>query len=1519
MPSSWNGVWVSYDADLHGYDTVGEFAASIKNNVKICPDDEISLGPAADENRTPAERFTNLVRVFGTASNACNDIDSLHWSPDPVKEEELSTTCRIIQSELEQQALKLFQSPTAPYYLDVLLCGITFFTARFICSVEERHHRSISLHGLDFQVSDSTSQILKPDPDRFVWFVECLEFLGDYLNSPNGETFGKPWRTPYDDGKKPLEHRYSSLESYCNLAFVCIDYKDFFEKNPERALSVAQRWAPVSDRFEFLHSRLQYFADNYLTGSDRATVVSNLVAFDVGAETPILDEDNLLSVVELAQANERLPGEKAVALSQLSSYISKPRFWGIQSWLFSEPTLPWCLLFQNRCYSRFTFFDFFEKISSEFHEASPTDVLDLCKSFQSFAVHFKDHGELFTSASEMEKLNQVVGGTLVSIVRNDRNRWADKLTPAIKSQLEDSLIALARAWMSHISISSVSSSILQFVLAVDETLLLEVDPETLAAAFKNSESGSDVGLLRRIQPDLMEKLAPTLTLLLNDGRIGVLKYSTSTLLSAFAPIVFKIAQESEGKVIRKLLWDMTPTVEAAPDEAVKHMDFLFTRFSDFGHAMCALSKLRPDAFVPYADQLFSWIKEFQKIPTYRPKRKEPYWPQCMCNNCRKRNFYGPLYSCQMCYSFDLCPSCYHQHTSTVSKEQASAIHDAQHDFFGLTFPDVTDPKAYNEDRFYKNVLAILDHVIAGSLTFSEASISYFSELIQGTEDVKSGILIMLESLATKASLQDRVAVFIPRLLGYLTTSQKPRVIQMIQALQDSSKNADLQLILAPYVRTLIQAVRARNLSTTLTYLNNLVKTVVTIFPNHISSSNSLMESLVPVASICIDEKVIPSDIVTTLGILGGASEDLARKIIPYILRLCKEFLNSSLEDRDELAKTCLTEIRNIGNKVSSGVLTPYVEDLDALRSKYALSASTRDEIQQILDLQAGISVKSLSEKLLKMGDVWKKLGFDPNDPFLEAVNNEMAKDGAEREEYDVMLSYNWGSQATVIRIRDSLQARGFSVWMDVDLMSGNVYIKMAQAVLSSKVIIPCLTLSYEASANCKRELGFAADQVRNGKKVVPVRLEDGSFTWSALITAGLLYTFIGKPQVEEEAKWDEAIDGLSKEIDSALAELGLPRKYKPVQKAEPKADSQTLEKQLELPPAGTASITTVTVTTPVPPSPSKTTDKFDVMLSYNWGHQPIVLRMRDTLISFGFRVWMDVDLMSGNVYSKMAEAVMGSSVIVTCLTAAYEKSANCQREFQFTVEQTKIGGKKIVPVLLEDDDGKALTWTREFTDDLQCVVITKSDLQDDIKWNERMHSLSNLIQISLRGGSISTKVDAAASSTSPSTPSSSSSGRSFPSSQGLPPPRPPSIVVDERLAQRLASFEQKLNNLAQLTGVPSAGIRSNTVSGMDGSPTSNLSTQNNKPFQQPPTMFGDLASPTIPTIRMDKLEARMTMLEARMTTRMNVLETTLESVLAGQQRLEQLLVSFVAKEVEIREKIRSPMSAVSESLQYSAP
>ncbi len=76
----------------------------------------------------------------------------------------------------------------------------------------------------------------------------------------------------------------------------------------------------------------------------------------------------------------------------------------------------------------------------------------------------------------------------------------------------------------------------------------------------------------------------------------------------------------------------------------------------------------------------------------------------------------------------------------------------------------------------------------------------------------------------------------------------------------------------------------------------------------------------------------------------------------------------------------------------------------------------------------------------------------------------------------IMISYQWDSQKEVIRIKERLEADGYDIWIDLEEMQGNIYMKMAEAVEGAAAIITCMTQKYEKSINCNKEIQYA--QVR---------------------------------------------------------------------------------------------------------------------------------------------------------------------------------------------------------------------------------------------------------------------------------------------------------------------------------------------------------------------------------------------------------------------------------------------------------
>ena len=53
------------------------------------------------------------------------------------------------------------------------------------------------------------------------------------------------------------------------------------------------------------------------------------------------------------------------------------------------------------------------------------------------------------------------------------------------------------------------------------------------------------------------------------------------------------------------------------------------------------------------------------------------------------------------------------------------------------------------------------------------------------------------------------------------------------------------------------------------------------------------------------------------------------------------------------------------------------------------------------------------------------------------------------------------------QIRNSLHARGYKVWMDIDNISGSTLQAMAEAVEDSSVVLLCMSQRYKDSPNCR--------------------------------------------------------------------------------------------------------------------------------------------------------------------------------------------------------------------------------------------------------------------------------------------------------------------------------------------------------------------------------------------------------------------------------------------------------------------
>jgi hypothetical protein len=70
-----------------------------------------------------------------------------------------------------------------------------------------------------------------------------------------------------------------------------------------------------------------------------------------------------------------------------------------------------------------------------------------------------------------------------------------------------------------------------------------------------------------------------------------------------------------------------------------------------------------------------------------------------------------------------------------------------------------------------------------------------------------------------------------------------------------------------------------------------------------------------------------------------------------------------------------------------------------------------------------------------------------------------------------------------------------------------------------------------------------------------------------------------------------------------------------------------------------------------------------IMVSYNWGHQAVILRIVSALQARGYLMWIDTEQMKGATVDTMALAVEGSVVMLLGVSKAYKESSNCRELF----------------------------------------------------------------------------------------------------------------------------------------------------------------------------------------------------------------------------------------------------------------
>ncbi|CAF1032754.1 unnamed protein product [Didymodactylos carnosus] len=116
--------------------------------------------------------------------------------------------------------------------------------------------------------------------------------------------------------------------------------------------------------------------------------------------------------------------------------------------------------------------------------------------------------------------------------------------------------------------------------------------------------------------------------------------------------------------------------------------------------------------------------------------------------------------------------------------------------------------------------------------------------------------------------------------------------------------------------------------------------------------------------------------------------------------------------------------------------------------------------------------------------------------------------------------------------------------------------------------------------------------------------------------------------------------------------------------------------------------------------------KFDLMISYSHSEKELCQRVKDSLNTSGYRVWVDYEQMSGNMMDSMATAIESTNCILLFMSENYKRSNYCRAEAQYAFKRNLI----IIPVLIQRSY-KADGWLGLIVGSLLYIDFTKYEFQ----------------------------------------------------------------------------------------------------------------------------------------------------------------------------------------------------------------
>jgi hypothetical protein len=128
-------------------------------------------------------------------------------------------------------------------------------------------------------------------------------------------------------------------------------------------------------------------------------------------------------------------------------------------------------------------------------------------------------------------------------------------------------------------------------------------------------------------------------------------------------------------------------------------------------------------------------------------------------------------------------------------------------------------------------------------------------------------------------------------------------------------------------------------------------------------------------------------------------------------------------------------------------------------------------------------------------------------------------------------------------------------------------------------------------------------------------------------------------------------------------------------------------------------------------SDQKQSNDKHIMISYNTSNREIVLKIKEKLESYGYRIWIDINDIHGSSLDSMANAIENSFVVLICISERYRESINCQAEAQYAFKIKK----PIIPLILQKGYENVSGWLGILMGDKIFINFTKYELEECFK------------------------------------------------------------------------------------------------------------------------------------------------------------------------------------------------------------